>query len=130
MDDSSSTCSTDSLPSLVVIGSCKGNSIPNKNTKLGSTSWGKSHKCKAEWANQKECPPPSASAMDLTESSDDPGISSRAIDNESEADATSVPSLVRRVENAQVRRVHVKFIYYVVHPYSSTTFSTTLHFVW
>lgn len=29
MDDSSSTCSTDSVPSVVMVGPCKGNSIPN-----------------------------------------------------------------------------------------------------
>ncbi|OWM68142.1 hypothetical protein CDL15_Pgr016342 [Punica granatum] len=105
MDDSSSTCSSDSVPSVVTSGSYKGNPFPNyKNQK--SPSRGKSQRSKAtsevsSRVNQGDSNPGPATA-DVAEPCDAP--TSKATDVELEAVASPLQPHASQLENHNVTR--------------------------
>ncbi|GMY27225.1 TNF receptor-associated factor homolog 1b isoform X1 [Fagus crenata] len=87
MDDSSSTCSTDSVPSVVMVGPYKGNSFPNhkhqKSPSRGKNQRGKATCDNSSWANEMDNQP-SGPAEDLGDLND-LSASCKAGESESEA---------------------------------------------
>lgn len=106
MDDSSSTCSTDSVPSVVMNGPYKGNSFPNyKNQK--SPSRGKNQRSKVaydgtSWANELDAHPsgPATDAGDLNDASG----SCKAAESESEAGSLSLHDRIKWLEQHVVKK--------------------------
>ncbi|KAM3755979.1 hypothetical protein ACB098_02G078100 [Castanea mollissima] len=99
MDDSSSTCSTDSVPSVVMVGPYKGNSFPNykhqKSPSRGKNQRGKATYDGSSWANEMDNQPsgPAEDAGDLN----DVSASCKAGESESE----SVLSLQNRIKSRE-----------------------------
>ncbi|XP_052207792.1 TNF receptor-associated factor homolog 1b-like [Diospyros lotus] len=86
VDDSSSTCSTDSVPSMKTSGPYKGNSLPNqknqKSPRRGTNQGGRSTSDATGWANEVRCQL-SEAMSDLEEPNDASG--SCKVESESEA---------------------------------------------
>lgn len=106
MDDSSSTCSTDSVPSVGVSGPYKGNSFSSNHKHQRSPSRGKSQKGKEarDWScrtnkTENESAEP---AVDVGESCNIPSI--KVADTEVEVDALSFRSQIRQSEHDVVKK--------------------------
>lgn len=103
MDDSSSTCSTDSVPSVVMVGPYKGNSFPNhkhqKSPSRGKNQRGKATCDNSSWANEMDNQP-SGPAEDLGDLND---LSASCKAGESESEA--VLSLQNRIKSREQHAV-------------------------
>ncbi|GAV71203.1 MATH domain-containing protein [Cephalotus follicularis] len=104
MDDSSSTCSTDSVPSVVMNGPYKWNSFSNYQNKK-SPSRGKNHGSKVTsdancWTSEMDNQP-SGPALDAGDHNNDVSESSRAGESESEAIVSSLQ------DRAKLHRQHI-----------------------
>ncbi|OMO95546.1 TRAF-like family protein [Corchorus olitorius] len=106
MDDSSSTCSTDSVPSVVMNGPYKGNSFSNNHSQK-SPSRGRNQRSKtssdsSSWTmetdNRASCP-----ALDAGDPND-VSESSKAGESESEAAVSSLPDQTKWVEQEAVKK--------------------------
>ncbi|XAR57376.1 hypothetical protein NMG60_11025500 [Bertholletia excelsa] len=105
VDDSSSTCSTDSVPSAVMNAPYKGNSFPNQKSQRLS-SRGKNQVAKASndvtgWANEAQSQPP---VRTKDGAQNDVSASSKP-ESESEAVAPSLHHRVRGLEHRVVKKV-------------------------
>ncbi|KAI6693418.1 hypothetical protein NL676_021128 [Syzygium grande] len=106
MDDSSSTCSTDSVPSVGVSGPYKGNSFSSNHKHQRSPSRGKSQKGKdtrdcSYWTNKTENESAEL-AVDVGESCNIPNT--KAADTEVEAEALSFHHQLRQSEHDVVKK--------------------------
>ncbi|GFY84973.1 TRAF-like superfamily protein [Actinidia rufa] len=108
VDDSSSTCSTDSVPSVVMNGPYKRHSLPNqkspKSPSRGRNQRSKSSKGVAGRASEVHSQP-SASVRDATQPNDAPG--SCKAESESEADVLSLEGLIMELEKHVVMKEEV-----------------------
>ncbi|KAF3456851.1 hypothetical protein FNV43_RR01505 [Rhamnella rubrinervis] len=102
MDDSSSTCSTDSVPSVVMNGPYKGNSFPNfKNQKpatRGKNQRGKAMSDGNSWANETDNQPSAPPVIEAGDVNDVSG-SGKAAESESEAVVHGLQDRVKRSEH-------------------------------
>ncbi|XWS13802.1 hypothetical protein CRYUN_Cryun36dG0069800 [Craigia yunnanensis] len=106
MDDSSSTCSTDSVPSVVMNGHYKGNSFSNNQNKK-SSSRGKNQRSKtlsdgSSWTTETDNRPP-CPALDAGDHND-VSESSKACESESEVAVLSLPNQTKWVEQNAVKK--------------------------
>ncbi|KAL5542149.1 hypothetical protein UlMin_009859 [Ulmus minor] len=106
MDDSSSTCSTDSVPSIVMNGPYKGNSFPHvKNQKSPSRGRNQRGKVTSDgncWANEADNQP-SGSTVDAGDLNDASGIS-KAGESEPETVVLSLQDRIKWLEQHVVKK--------------------------
>ncbi|XP_043713290.1 TNF receptor-associated factor homolog 1b-like [Telopea speciosissima] len=98
MDDSSSTCSTDSIPSVVMNGPCRGNSSPNFKSQTspgrGKNRHGKETQDQTSWGHEDNQPSdPTSDSVPQNDASD----SCTALEPEPESEAV-VESLKDRIQ--------------------------------
>ncbi|XP_059632399.1 TNF receptor-associated factor homolog 1a isoform X2 [Cornus florida] len=109
MDDSSSTCSTDSIPSVVMNGPYKGNSIPNrknqKSPRRGRSQRGKLI-CDATGLDNGMPSQPSERATDAKQPNDASG-SSKMAESESEAVVLPLQDRIKNIEQHVAKKEEV-----------------------
>ncbi|KAM7279184.1 hypothetical protein ACFE04_006318 [Oxalis oulophora] len=123
MDDSSSTCSTDSVPSVVLNGPYKGNSSSSNHQNKISSNRGKNQRSKVSsdatsWGNGRENQP-SGSTLDRRDQND-VSETSRGAESETAATVTQLQdqkrlNLLKKDEVAQQKKQNIKVAIDVEH---------------
>ncbi|KAL6003774.1 hypothetical protein ACLOJK_004320 [Asimina triloba] len=103
MDDSSSTCSTDSVPSVVMNGPYKGNSLPNHKDMMGRKQRNKDTQHQNSWG-QDACNPQLDPTSDVGPLRDVAGIG-RGDEPESEAVLLSLKDRIQWLEQHLVEKL-------------------------